>query len=293
METYTEQYRRHLTAIDDGIARWVPAPGTRPVRIHEAMHYSLLAGGKRVRPVLVLASADLHGRGADPVPAAVAVECIHTYSLIHDDLPALDNSNTRRGQPSNHIAFDEATAILAGDALLTDAFRILATAYTDTPAISVTLTRLLGDAASSQRLIGGQMEDIAGEGQQLDEEAINFIHANKTAAMIEAALQMGAATTGANDAALAAMGHLGNRIGLAFQIVDDILDATATAEQLGKDTGQDTRNEKNSLVNRIGLDACRERAADLTEEASTLLASFPGDIAFLAEMIRQLEVRIH
>src|SRR5882724_3597642 len=174
-----------IAQVDQGLDTIVPSASTRPARIHEAMRYSLQAGGKRLRPVFVLAAAELCGPDAyNAIPAAVAVECVHTYSLIHDDLPCMDNDDLRRGRPTAHKQFDEATALLAGDALLTQAFIILAQQYRATPALAHRLIAELADAAGSEHLIGGQMEDLAAEKTQASPDQLEFIHLNKTAAMI-------------------------------------------------------------------------------------------------------------
>src|SRR5262245_25221608 len=198
---FSAELKRQVARVEQGIDRFVPTATTRPARLHTAMRYSLEAGGKRLRPVLLLASAELCGVKTDSaVPAAVAVECVHTYSLIHDDLPCMDNDDLRRGRPTAHKAFDEATALLAGDALLTHAFALLAENYAAQPALAQALIRELADAAGSRRLIGGQMEDLLAEKKpDATEEELGFIHLNKTAAMIEAALVMGGLVGGAGE----------------------------------------------------------------------------------------------
>lgn len=285
-----EHYRQIVEA---GLDQWTPKPTTRPARIHEAMRYSLEAGGKRIRPVLLLAGHDLGTSRADPVPAAVAIECLHTYSLIHDDLPAMDDSDLRRGRPSCHIRFDEATAVLAGDALLTHALWLLAEAYHDQPPLAVALTRELGDAAGSLKLIGGQMEDILGEQSEYTAEQLDFIHLNKTAALITAAMTMGLMLTEADEYSINLMRKAGRKIGLTFQIVDDILDATSDSATLGKTAGQDAANKKNSYVTIHGLDASRKYARELTSSAVEACGKLHGDTSFLVSLIEWLEHRIH
>jgi geranylgeranyl pyrophosphate synthase len=262
------------------------------------MRYSLEAGGKRLRPVLVLAAAELFppsGSGdaaGDPMPAAVAVECVHTYSLIHDDLPCMDNDDLRRGRPTVHKAFDEATALLAGDALLTHAFALLATAYSGQPAVAHALVRELADAAGSRRLIGGQMEDLLAE-KKADATAgeLEFIHLNKTAAMIEAALVMGGLVGGAPESALARLRRCGRHLGLAFQIIDDLLDATSDSATLGKTAGKDAQAGKTTYVKLHGLEASRRIAAEHTTAAQTALAAIEGDRTFLSALIAQMAGR--
>ena len=284
---------RRVAEVEAALARHVPEAATRPGRLHAAMRYSLEAGGKRLRPVLVVATAELFAapRG-DALPAAAAVECLHTYSLIHDDLPCLDNDDLRRGRPTVHRAFDEATALLAGDALLTQAFVILSTAYADRPVLAHALTRELADAAGSRRLIGGQMEDVLAEKRAgITADELDFIHLNKTAAMIEACLVMGGQVGGASEPALAALRATGRATGLAFQIVDDILDATADTATLGKTAGKDARAGKATYVSLHGIEASRRLARERTDEALASLARLPGDHAFLAGLITSLAAR--
>ncbi|HVU25016.1 MAG TPA: farnesyl diphosphate synthase [Opitutus sp.] len=290
---FPAELSRVTAQVERGLDTLVPAADARPGRLHVAMRYSLQAGGKRLRPVLVLATAKLFGAADDAaLPAAVAIECLHTYSLIHDDLPALDNDDLRRGRPTAHKAFDEATALLAGDALLTHAFALLATHYATDPALANALTRELADAAGSRRLIGGQMEDILAE-QKSDATAaeLEFIHLNKTAAMIEAALVMGGLVGGADDARLAGLRTTGRHLGLAFQIMDDILDATADSATLGKTAGKDARDGKVTFVKLHGLDASRRFARELADAALAALADLPGDHAFLAALIEAMAAR--
>jgi geranylgeranyl pyrophosphate synthase len=289
---------RHVAAVERGLDLHLPPAATPPARLHAAMRYSLEAGGKRVRPVLVLAAAELFAPppapAADPaaLPAAVAVECLHTYSLIHDDLPCMDDDDLRRGRPTAHIQFDEATALLAGDALLTHAFALLAVAYAATPALAHALVRELADAAGSRRLIGGQMEDLLAE-KKADATAaeLDFIHLNKTAAMLEASLVLGGLVGGAALAHLDRLRAAGRHLGLAFQIVDDILDATADSATLGKTAGKDARAGKTTYVSLHGLDASRRFAAEHTAAAESALAALPGDTAFLRALFDRLARR--
>ncbi len=289
---FADQLSRQVARVDAAIDRLLPAPDAAPARLHEAMRYSLQAGGKRLRPVLLLAAAgifDPAGR-TDPSPAAVAIECVHTYSLIHDDLPCMDNDDLRRGRPTCHRAFDEATALLAGDALLTHAFALLATAYPAEPGLA--LVRELAAAAGSQRLIGGQMADLLAEkATSVSPADLEFIHANKTAAMIAAALVMGGLVGGADDTALATLRRAGGRLGLAFQIVDDILDATSDAATLGKTPGKDAKTGKATFVTRHGLEPARRRAQEESHAAENALRELPGDTAFLRALFRTMAER--
>jgi geranylgeranyl pyrophosphate synthase len=290
---FAAELKRQVARVEAGLDRFVPAANTRPARLHAAMRYSLLGGGKRLRPVLTLAATELFGHDAcDPLPAAVAIECVHTYSLIHDDLPCMDNDDLRRGRPTAHKQFDEATALLAGDALLTEAFVLLAENYPARPTLAHALVRELAAAAGSRRLIGGQMEDLLAE-KKADATAdeVEFIHLNKTAAMIEAALVLGGLCGGAPPAALAALRKIGRHLGLAFQIVDDVLDATADTATLGKTAGKDAKADKTTFVKLHGLDASRRLAAEHTAAALAALAALPGDKAFLTALITAMAAR--
>jgi geranylgeranyl pyrophosphate synthase len=285
-----------VASVEAAIDRLLPGPLEPSARLHEAMRYSMMAGGKRLRPVLVLAAwrlFDAPGR-ADPLPAAVAVECVHTYSLVHDDLPCMDNDDLRRGRPTAHRAFDEATALLAGDALLTRAFGIIGESYRGTPALAAALVRELADAAGSRRLIGGQMEDLlaeraAGAGPDL----LRFIHLNKTAAMIEASLAMGGLCAGAPEAAVDTLRAAGRDLGLAFQIVDDILDATSDTATLGKTAGKDAKAGKATYVSVHGLGAARRIARERSDSAAATFSGLPGDGGFLRRLAGDLAARTH
>ena len=284
---------RRVAVVETGLSRFVPEASVRPARLHAAMRYSLEAGGKRLRPVLVVAAAELFSAPSDDaLAAAAAVECLHTYSLIHDDLPCLDNDDLRRGRPTAHRAFDEATALLAGDALLTHAFVILTTAYADRPALAQALTRELADAAGSRRLIGGQMEDVLAEKRaDVSPADLDFIHLNKTAAMIEASLVMGGLIGGASAPALETLRAAGRATGLAFQIVDDILDATADTATLGKTAGKDARAGKATYVRIHGLEASQRIAREHTAAALASLDRLPGDRTFLRALIASMAAR--
>lgn len=291
---FASELKRQVARVERGIDLYVPRGDTRPARLHTAMRYSLEAGGKRLRPVLVLAAAELFGVKDDAaLPAAVAVECLHTYSLIHDDLPCMDNDDLRRGRPTAHKQFDEATALLAGDALLTHAFGLLATAYAAKPALAHALTRELADAAGSRRLIGGQMEDLLAE-KKIDATAdeLEFIHLNKTAAMLEASLAMGAWVSGAAEATVETLRQAGRHLGLAFQIIDDVLDATADTQTLGKTAGKDAKAGKATYVKLHGLERSRQLAAEQTALALKFLAQPGRDDVFLRQLIDYMGQRL-
>jgi geranylgeranyl diphosphate synthase type II len=283
-----------LARIESGIDRLLPpveASGPAGLRrVHEAMRYSMQAGGKRLRPVLALAAAELFAEKSDALPAAIAIECVHTYSLIHDDLPCMDNDDLRRGRPTSHKKFDEATALLAGDALLTHAFALLAENYPS--ALVAEMVRELASAAGSTRLIGGQMEDLLAE-KKADATAaeLEFIHLSKTAAMIETSLALGGLCGGATESDLATLHDAGRHLGLAFQIVDDILDATADTATLGKTAGKDAKTGKTTFVKLHGLDTSRGFAREHTDAACAALARLPGDKIFLTALIERMAKR--
>jgi geranylgeranyl pyrophosphate synthase len=291
---FTTKFAGLIARVERGIDRELPPANEVPGRLHEAMRYSLQAGGKRLRPVLVLAAAELFDpeERIEPLPAAVAVECIHTYSLIHDDLPCMDNDDLRRGRPTCHRAFDEATALLAGDALLACAFSILNEAYASQPSLAVGLSQELAAAAGSRHLVGGQMLDLLSEKSSgITDAMLRKIHAGKTGAMICASLVMGGLIGGAPPAMIAVLREGGANLGLAFQIVDDILDATSDAATLGKTPGKDAKAGKATFVTLHGLEASRQTANEQSASASRAFQSLPGDTTFLLELVQYLTTR--
>lgn len=266
--------------------RILPPAAEPPAPLHRAMRYAVLGGGKRLRPALCAAAAQcVAGRVPDPVwRAAAAVECLHAYSLVHDDLPAMDDDTLRRGRPTVHVAFDEATAILAGDALLTLAFEVLAPIPVPAPHPAGALTLELATAAGSRGIVGGQSADLAGEGRPATAESVEWIHARKTGALIRAACRIGAIAAGADIASLAALSRYGERVGLAFQIADDVLDATSTPAQMGKSTGRDASKGKAGAVAVWGVEGARGRALDLVDEACEAIRSFGARGAELRDL---------
>jgi geranylgeranyl diphosphate synthase type II len=272
LEGYLTERRR---AVDEALERYLPAATAYPPVIHEAMRYSVFAGGKRLRPILVIAGAEaVGGQMADVMPAACCFELIHTYSLIHDDLPAMDDDDYRRGRLTSHKVFGEAMAILAGDALLTHALGLVAVNFGLGKATPEVFPRVLAEitrAAGPDGMVGGQVVDVQSEGQAASAETLDYIHTRKTAALIRGALRSGALLAGASEAALAALTTYGDRIGLTFQIVDDILDVEGSLETLGKTAGSDQRKQKITYPGLHGLDASKARAALLTREAHAAL----------------------
>lgn len=292
MEDFDTLYDAYRQKVESALLSLLPPATTEPGRIHAAMHYSVAAGGKRLRPVLVLACANLYPSVANPLPAAAAIEWLHTYTLIHDDLPAMDDSPLRRGRPSLHVQFDEATAILAGDALLTEAFAALAHHYAEQPELGLNLIRILGRAADSRHLIGGQVVDTLSENSVIGADRLDFIHLHKTADLLQAACIMGLHCCDFPPAALTAIEAFGRHLGMAFQIVDDILDATSDAQTMGKTVGNDARQAKNTYVSLHGIEASRAAAAQHTRMATQALQNLPHSADFLAALVQQLEFRI-
>ncbi len=294
-EEFKSRLEQKRLSVEAGIEKFLPAISTRPAIVHEAMHYSMKVGGKRLRPILLLAAYELFPSKLDPMAACVGIESIHTYSLIHDDLPCMDNSDLRRGVPTCHKKFDDAIALLAGDALLTFGLWILAESYKDTPEVAAGLVRDLGDASSSMKLIGGQVEDILGERDgKMTREKLEFIHLNKTAALITSAVTMGVRLSDACTAErLAAAYSIGQKIGLAFQIIDDILDVTSDAETMGKPVGLDEQNAKLTAVSLYGLDGARKYAAELSDSAIAECNSLSDSCNFLKALIEYMKNRIN
>ncbi|NLF38643.1 polyprenyl synthetase family protein [bacterium] len=267
-DTFSTQRR----TIDAYLDQHLPPAAAPPARLHEAMRYSVMAGGKRLRPLLALAACEaVGGAAAVALPAACAIELIHTYSLIHDDLPCMDDDDLRRGRPTCHKVYGEALALLAGDALLTLAFSWLASAHDCTAAQRARLVCVAARAAGSQGMVGGQVADLEATGQAPDEQRLAFVHTHKTGDLITASLQAGGIAGNGTDGQIAALAALGEQLGLAFQYVDDILDCTADAETLGKTPGKDTAAGKLTAVAVYGLEGARERATAHTAAAHAVL----------------------
>lgn len=259
--------------------------------IYEAMRYSLLAGGKRIRPVLALAICEmLGGKAETALDFACALECIHTYSLIHDDLPCMDNDDLRRGKPTCHKMFGEATALLAGDALLNRAFEIMSqtTAPSD---MAVNIIKEVSYLSGTEGMIGGQVVDLASENKNITEEVLNYIHKHKTGALIIAAAKIGSICANANEEDTEKIALYAKNLGLAFQIKDDILDFTGDEKLLGKPTGSDDENNKNTFVTLMGLDAASELLLRTTRAAKAALSSFGDKNSFLISLADYLQER--
>src|SRR5438105_161884 len=261
--------------IERALDRYLPKANRKPTTLHRAMRYSLFAGGKRLRPILCLAAAEAcRGRIDYALPLACALECIHTYSLVHDDLPSMDNDDFRRGRPTCHKVFGEGIAVLAGDALLTIAFEIVSRAKPRPRYDMSTLLREVAVAAGSQKLIAGQVADLEAEGKKVKRRELQFIHQNKTAAILQSSVRLGAMSANADARKLAATTQFGQRLGLAFQIIDDILDVTQTSEILGKSAGKDVAARKATYPTVIGLQESRAEARRLTHAAHNALSVF-------------------
>jgi len=263
--------------VNAALDKFLPGEKVRPATIHKAMRYSLFAGGKRMRPALCLAAAAAcGGREADALPLACAVECIHTYSLIHDDLPAMDNDDFRRGKPTNHKVFGEGIAVLAGDALLTQAFEIAAQAKGWPRYPHRDLILEIAKAAGSLQLVAGQVADLEGEGKKLSVAELRYIHERKTSALLCCSVRLGGMSANCTPAQLKALTDFGYHVGLAFQVIDDILDVTQTSEQLGKTAGKDVVVQKATYPAIVGLEKSRKIAAQLTARAFAALKLFKG-----------------
>jgi len=292
LKAYLDE-RRAL--VEAGLKRFLPAETTMPSELHQAMHYSLFAGGKRLRPTLTIAAAEaVGGRAADVLPVACAFECIHTYSLIHDDLPAMDDDDLRRGRPTCHTVFGQAMAILAGDALLTEAFALLTNpafvAHLD-PVLLRTVIYEIALAAGSQGMAGGQAVDILSEEKAIEAALLDYIHTHKTGALILCALRAGAHLGGATAAELDAITGYGTAVGLAFQIADDILDIEGEEAARGKRIGGDQSRGKATYPALVGLEEAKREAQRLAQEAFDALASFHHRADPLREIARFIVAR--
>jgi geranylgeranyl pyrophosphate synthase len=275
--------------VEDALSAALPDEAAWPATIHRAVRYSLFAGGKRVRPLLVLAAGEAVGAGPEDVmPLAVAVEMIHTYSLIHDDLPCMDDDDLRRGKPTSHKVFGEAIAILAGDALLTRAFHLLAELPADAdPSLlrrRVRTIALLGEACGTGGLIGGQVQDLESERQAVAPALLERLHRAKTGALLGACVRGGALLGGAEDAELAWLGAYADAVGLAFQVVDDVLDYDGSTATLGKTAGKDSKQGKPTYVSVMGIARAKEMAEALRVDAHAALAPLGAAARRLGEL---------
>jgi geranylgeranyl diphosphate synthase, type II len=279
--------KQRCQLVDQALEGFLPKAAELPASLHGSMRYSVFAGGKRVRPVLMLAACEtVGGKVEAAIPAACAMEMIHTYSLIHDDLPAMDDDDFRRGNPTNHKVYGEATAILAGDALLTEAFILLSRAdHGADPAARLKVIHEIACASGSRGMVGGQVVDMESEGNhEIDVATLSYIHTHKTGALIRASVRAGAILGGATEEGLDALTRYGDAVGLAFQIADDILDVEGTTAELGKDAGSDEARGKATYPALMGLEASKARAQELVQMALDALEQFDER----AEPLRQI-----
>ncbi len=280
-----EFLERSSACVNRALSEFLPKAQVKPRTIHKAMRYSLFAGGKRIRPALCLAAAEAcKGTWELALPGACAVECIHTYSLIHDDLPAMDNDDFRRGKPTNHKVFGESIAVLAGDALLTQAFEVLAQAKTTSRYNMSMLVLELAKVAGSQQLIAGQVSDIENEGKKVSLSELRFIHERKTSALLCGSLRLGGMSANCSPEHLKALSDFGHNVGLAFQVIDDILDITQSSEQLGKTAGKDEASQKATYPSIVGINKSRQIAKKLTSKAFSALKPFKGNAVALESL---------
>ena len=282
---FKAEWKKRADLVEEGLLRELKKVPAYDETLEKAMEYSLMAGGKRLRPVLLMAAADAVGKdGAAFLTTGCAIEMIHTYSLIHDDLPAMDNDDYRRGKPTNHKVFGDGIAVLAGDALLTLAFEVMLRQEGAAPETLVTVVSEMSRAAGPYGMVGGQVLDLEGEGRRLDLTALRKIHMGKTGALFCAAIRSGAILAGAKEEELAALTLYAERFGLAFQITDDILDVTGDEAAIGKPVGSDVRNEKATYVTLTSLEEAKKLAEDAVDEAVAALDIFGERAAFLRDL---------
>jgi geranylgeranyl diphosphate synthase, type II len=287
IKKYLERRRRQ---VDKALERWVAGEEEFPAQIHKAMRYSLFAGGKRLRPILTLAAAEaVGGRAEDALPVACALELVHTYSLIHDDLPAMDDDDLRRGMPTNHKVFGEAAAILAGDGLLTEAFHLLTRPdlmKRISPRRRLAAIQAIAWGAGSRGMVGGQVMDVAYEGKEIKADTLEYIHTHKTGALIAASVVSGGLVGGGSARQVRILEEYGKKLGLAFQIADDLLDVQGEEAQMGKAVGKDRAKGKATYPGLFGIDTSREKAEELIRGALADLTSFKRKAEPLREIAR-------
>ncbi len=297
MNDYSKRLDDYVEMINTALDGYLPEQGVPQQAVVDAMRYSLMSGGKRIRGVLVLEFCRLCGGDISAaLPFACAIEMLHCYSLIHDDLPCMDDDDLRRGRPSCHIAFGEANALLAGDGLLTLAFETILTGCSPEKVPyerTVKSAGILAKAAGYNGMVGGQTIDLQNEGSPLSAEMLDTIHTLKTGALICAAVQMGCVVAGSDDSLIQIADSYGEKIGLSFQIVDDILDIVGSAKELGKPTGSDQSNHKTTFATLYGIEQARRMAQGMSEEAKGLLKAFPCVDTFILEFTDALTNRTH
>lgn len=287
-------FKEKADLINNELEKFLPE-GEEPEILSKAMRYSVFAGGKRLRPILMVASCEAFGGKTEEVyPFACAMEMIHTYSLIHDDLPAMDNDDLRRGIPTNHKVFGEDMAILAGDGLLSLAFEIMSEAALKNSDLKfIKAMNAVSRAAGTKGMVAGQVVDVTSEGKEIDEKTLEYIHINKTSAMIRGALEAGAYIAGAKDGDVEMLAKAGEKIGLAFQIQDDILDVESTAAVLGKNTNSDIKNDKKTYVSMFGLEYSKEKVLEYSKDAIEIVDKLDCEKEIIEEIIKYLTVRVN
>ena len=293
--SFKEEYQKRTELIEDILEKYLPEQKGYQRIITEAMEYSLMAGGKRLRPMLMRESFELFdGRGGLIEPFMAAIEMIHTYSLVHDDLPAMDNDDYRRGRKTTHVVYGEDMGILAGDALLNYAFETACSAFELEPEKSLMIGRalkILADKAGIYGMIGGQVVDVKESGHKITGDMLDFIYRLKTGALIEASVMIGAVLAGASDEEILKIEEIAGKVGMAFQIQDDILDVTSTTEMLGKPIHSDEKNEKTTYVTLRGIEESRKEVKRLTSEALDTLKGLKYENAFMNELLEWLVYR--
>lgn len=279
------EFKERITCIDRALDAYLPEQSNAQSVIYTAMRYSLFAGGKRLRPILMLETAKMCGGDEKTVmPFACAMEMIHTYSLIHDDLPAMDNDDLRRGMPTSHIKFGEATAILAGDALLNKAFEIVSEVKTDNAELALKAVSELAKSSGTEGMIGGQVIDMESEGKDISLDELRYLHLLKTGAIIRSSCRIGAILSGASETEISAVDGFAANLGVAFQIQDDILDVEGNEEELGKPIGSDAEQNKNTYVKLVGLERSKELAVEYSAKAKAALETFGERADFLLRL---------
>ncbi len=292
MMGFLQQLQVKASKVEEALNSYLPPADTYPTVIHEALRYSITAGGKRLRPVLTLAAAETLGRDPGPVmPTACAIELIHTYSLVHDDLPAMDNDDYRRGKLTSHKIYGEAMAILVGDSLLTLAFELLTRTGTDEGISSDRVLKVISEVAhacGTGGLIGGQVADLVFENKVITPPDLDYIHSHKTGALYRVAVRSGAILSGASAKEIKELTEYADNLGLAFQIIDDILDVEGDAEKLGKPIGSDEKNMKATYPSLYGLAAAKEKARDIAMQAEMALEPFGTNARFMRELLHYI-----
>lgn len=284
--TLSEYLQSRREMVDRTLDQHLPPAKTPPASIHDAMRYAVLGGGKRIRPIVAIAAAEASGAAIEPLLVPIcALELIHTYSLVHDDLPAIDNDDLRRGRKTTHVVYGEAIGILTGDALLTEAFAWLGRPAVDA-ARQLRAVREIAEAVDSRGMIGGQVADIEGSSEEGTVEQLEFIHRNKTGKLLTASAVLGGILAGASEDALAALRRYGNAVGLAFQIVDDLLDVEETAATLGKTAGKDVAQRKLTYPALLGVETARAQAEALLAVAIENADMISGPLNYLADIAR-------